>query len=358
MPSKYKKRQDGRYSTHVTVGTKPDGRPQRKTLYAKTIRELETKIAELREQVDKGNVTNYTNITLGEWAEKWLNIYKSGVEFNTKRMYSYIVESYVKPTIGFLRLKDVKTIHLQEVINSNQDKSWVVKKFKLTVNQIFEQAINNDMLAKNPAKGIKLPTIQKNTTKRALTDDEIEKIKSLNLDGKTKCFVHLLLYTGMRKSEALALTKSDINREAMEINVNKTLIFKVNQSEVKNTTKTKAGNRTLPILSPLKDTLFAYLDSLQTEELFTTKHGKTLTDTAYRHMWRKFETAMGTRAITAHIFRHNFATMLYNAEIDVKTAQILMGHDSITVMLGIYTHLGKNKIKQNIGKLEDFICDI
>jgi len=355
MPPKYKKRADGRYCTHVKIGVDSDGKSQRKTVYAKTIRELEEKAAELRRQVGIGAVVDSGNTTLGEWADLWLRTYKAGVEYNTLQMYKFTVENYVKAYLGNIKLKDVKTMHLQQVINENQDKPETLRKFRLTIVQIFEQAIINDMVVKNPAKGIKLPPVRKSTKRRALTEQEIEIIKTLSLDIKTQCFVYLLLYTGMRKSEILALTKSDIDRKRMEITVNKTLVFKVNQSEIKNTTKTSTGMRTLRILAPLKDVLFAYMDSINTDLLFTTMKGATFTDTAYRRMWAKFECAMGTKEITAHIFRHNFATMLYEADVDVKAAQTMMGHKNIQMMHDIYTHLGKTRMDKSLDKLDNYV---
>jgi len=352
MPAKYKKRADGRYSTHVAIGVKDDGKPLRRTIYAKTIRELEEKAAELRRQVGTGTVVNDGGITVGEWADLWITTYKSSVSYNTQRMYSLIVENYIKTTIGYMKLKDVKTIHLQRIINENQKKTGIVKKFRLTINQIFEQAMLNDMIVKNPAKGISLPKSQLIKEKRALTTEEVEKINSLPLDMKTKCFVMLLMYTGMRKGEALALTKKDINKSEDEIIVNKSVIFKVNQSEIKTATKTVAGMRKIPVLSVLKNMLYGYVDAIETEVLFATKEGKTLSDTAYRLMWSKFEKAMGTKEITAHIFRHNFATTLYNAGVDVKTAQEILGHKSIQVTMGIYTHLDKTKRHESIDKLD------
>jgi len=131
MPAKYKKRADGRYCTHVVIGSKPDGAALRKTIYAKTIRELEEKVAVLRRQAGMGTVVNDGGITVNDWSDLWLTSSKSGVEYKTMEMYKLLVNNYVKKYIGFMKLRDVKTIHLQRVVNENQDKCWIIKKFKL-----------------------------------------------------------------------------------------------------------------------------------------------------------------------------------------------------------------------------------
>jgi len=87
MPSKYKKRKDGRYASSVIVGADADGKPERKAVYAKTIRELEFKLSELRRQVSTGTVVKNENLTLQCWAYEWLSTYKAGVTRRTYTMY-------------------------------------------------------------------------------------------------------------------------------------------------------------------------------------------------------------------------------------------------------------------------------
>lgn len=349
-----KKRSDGRYQISIMIGYKTDGKPKRKLVYGRTQKEVQEKANELRMQYSMGlEIDN--NITVADWADVWLKTYKRGVEYNTLEMYNGITKNYIIKPLGRLKLRDVKTAHLQQIVNENQSKSWVVKKFKLTVSQMLEQAAINDLIVRNPAKGLKLPITANNQGKRALTELEMEQVKSLYLDDKTRCYVYLLLYTGMRKSEALALTKNDIDRNRMEITVSKTLVFMSNKSIIKHNPKTKAGTRVIPILEPLRDVLFRYVDSVQTDMLFLTIAGKTVTDMAYRRMWEKFERAMGTKEITAHIFRHNFATILYNAGVDAKAAQHILGHSSISVTMDIYTHLDNRKRNEATEKLNAFL---
>jgi len=349
-----KKRTDGRYQLSIQIGYTDEGKPKRKLVYGATQREVKEKANELRMQHSMGlEIDN--DITISEWAEAWLKTYKSGVEYQTYEMYRKVVKNYITKYLGDMKLKDVKTAHLQKIVNDNSHKQRTMKIFNITINQIMEQASINDLIIKNPAKGIKLPVNQESTSKRALTDCEVEKIKNLPLSCMDKCFIMLLLYTGMRKSEALAITKDDIDIAKMQITVNKTLVFKVNQSEIKHQPKTKAGARIIPILEPLKYVLVEHMGAINGELLFPASDGGTISDTSYRCMWNRFCKAIDTREITAHTFRHNFATMLYNAGVDVKAAQSILGHSSIAVTMDIYTHLGDKNRDEAASKLNDFL---
>ena len=349
------KRADGRYQLSIMIGFNDNGTPKRKVVYGKTQKEVNAKASDLRVKHSMG-LNIGCDITLGEWANVWLDTYKSGLEYNTKRMYADIVRIYIVKPLGCLKLKDVKTAHLQNIVNENSSKGRTVKLFKQTITQIFNQAIINDLVLKNPALGVKLPNIVVKNEKRALTVAESDAIPSLVLDLKTKCLVYLLMYTGMRKSEVLALSKSDIDWGANVIHVTKSLVFKVNKSDFK-TTKTKASIRDIPILVPLAPILKDYLCSINSDLLFTCEDGSSLSDTAYRILFGKFVLAMGSTDITAHTFRHNFATILYNAGVDVKTAQYILGHTSITVTMDIYTKLDNRKKDEAASMLNAYVTN-
>ena len=169
----------------------------------------------------------------------------------------------------------------------------------------------------------------------------------------------------MRRGEVLALTKKDIDLKNDKITVNKSLSFYKNTSIIKEP-KSKAGNRVIDILLPLKPYLESYLKSLDSLYLFCQTNGNLHTQTSYKRFWKgiylKINAAAGgkyhyegksktklvididaIKGLTPHRFRHNFATILYYAHVDIKEAQRIMGHSDIKILLEIYTHLDKQK---------------
>lgn len=226
--------------------------------------------------------------------------------------------------------------------------------------QIFSQAQESEYIYKNPAASIQLPK-QERKRKRALTSDEITLFTTNpDLSADEKMFVFLILYCGLRRGEALALTVNDIDMDNKKIYVNKNLIFKGNDSEIKLSPKTDAGIRSVPIVNNLTDILTEYIADKH-DCIFTMKSEKTMSKSSFRKFWERImsktkayaertKKSLGDAA-TPHIFRHTYATSLYNAGIDVKTAQYLLGHSSIQVTLDIYTHLEK----ENIDKTQDIL---
>ena len=361
MPAKYKKRADGRYLTQITVGIKEDGRPKYKNIYAKTIRELEEKAAAFKQELEKGIIVDDDGLTVAAWARKWLEVYKHGREYNTMESYNGTINTHIIPALGHYKLRDLKAHHIQEMINERAA-AGLTRTLELitgALNQMLKQAIKNEYIYKNAAADIVLPKIDK-PKKRSLTEQEKAQVTSADLDDKAKAFVFMLLYTGVRRGEALALTTNDIDLENKTIEINKNLIFVGNRPVIKNSPKTDAGNRIIPIPDVLYNLLIKYLPTLQNIFIFPSAKNVPMSESAFRRFWEKIIIILNLPAddITPHIFRHTYATTLYYAGIDVKTAQYLLGHASIRITLDIYTHLEAENNSESAKKLNSYINKI
>jgi len=357
MPSKYTKRPDGRYLVQIQTGVREDGKPLYKNIYAKTIRDLEEKAAAFRLELKNGVVVDDKSLTVAQWARHWLATYKSNKSYNTQRIYSNAVDVHIIPAIGHYKLKDIKQHHLQKLLNdmASNGLTRTVEIVKNTLNQIFEQAANNDMVYKNPVKQI---SITKNIKpqKRVLSHAELSCIYGAAFDLKEKAFVYTLLYTGLRRGEILALRQDDVNLINKTISVNKTLIFKSNQAEIQHHTKTDAGIRIVPVLNELHNTLKNYMASTRSPVLFPASNGSVMSKIAFRRFWDRILSKIDAAAeqsgirlsgrITPHIFRHTFATSLYYAGLDIKASQYILGHASAEITMDVYTHYDvKSQIK-------------
>ena len=361
--AKYKKRPDGRYATSTIVGYTDDGKPKRKTLYGRTIMELDKKVAEFKSLQNKGIIINDEGMTVEQWGKKWLELYKSAKEYNTYTMYQNALNKHIIPQLGDIRLNALKSHHIQELLNDIIQKGHhrTAEIVKLTIKQMIQQAIINEYIYKDVSLKVSLPQSKKKE-KRALTTEEKLLIEKSKLTQKERVFVDLLYYTGARRGEALALTVKDIDFINRKLIINKNLVLKDSQSDIKNSPKTDAGNRLIPLPTKLLSELKEYLANVSSIYLFTKQNGELMTKSSFRRFWdnildkmniaaggdkfSRSETAIRlvSKDITPHIFRHTYATNLYYADIDVKTAQRLLGHSNIQITLEIYTHLNNSNI--------------
>ena len=353
--ARYKKRSDGRYQSNIFIGIDPEtGKREFKTVYARSIPGLENKRAEIKDLVNKGIYADDKGMTVAKWADKWFKIDKATCGIRTKEMYESMVYRYITPGIGDIRLRDLKQSDIQLMINSHSEHHRTCEQIRMATRQMLDAAIDDGLIYKNVGLKVKLPPKYKEE-KRPLTDAEKKAISKTEFTDKEKTFIYILLYCGIRRGEVLALSKSDIDKSNKELNIRNSVTFDHGKAVLKSYPKTYSGIRTLPIPEDLKEVLWPYLDQLKGMYLFEMERKPgIMTKSSYDKFWGKiFDkinlSAGGTKDIkaiqglSAHVFRHNYATMLYYAGVDIKDAQRLLGHSNIKLTLDIYTHLDKNK---------------
>ena len=244
----YEKRPDGRYGKQAFVGYKPNGNRIMKTVYGKTIKEVEKKEREIRNMIDSGiQVTQSYRILLKDWARQWLKTYKAGVEYNTYRMYESAIEIHIIPALGAVEIPDLKTIQMQQFINElmQQGLERTAQICQLTLKQMIGQAVSERIIPYNMCDGLQLIRI-KRSEKRTLTDFEKESIHKANLTQRERVFIDIMHYAVLRRGEALGLRVTDVNLKAGTITVDKSLCFIEYTASIK-TPKTKASYRTIPM---------------------------------------------------------------------------------------------------------------
>ena len=217
---------------------------------------------------------------------------------------------------------------------------------------IWDYSIVQGWTTFNPCGAVKLPSGLPKGRRAIPDDDQIEKVKA-GVFLEFGLFPYMLLYTGMRRGELLALRWEDIDRGRKAIHVNKAVYFAGNMPMIKEP-KTESGTREIVLL----DALAAVLPKKGQGYVFGGE--KPLTKTQVRKRWLKWcreaglEAAEGS-AITPHQLRHAFATILFDAGIDVKVAQELLGHSSIQVTRDIYTHIRRSRMESTAETLNKFL---
>ena len=352
--AKYKKQKDGRYRTRISTGKfDDDGKSICVSLSARTIHELEEKVAEVKHQIAVDGLIYDSTTTFKEYASKWLEVYKGSRGVATVNMYKNILDHHCGD-INELKLKEISRMAIQNLINKNKEHPRTCEQTVLTIKQVLKSAVNEKLLTHNPCVDIELPRHIKKE-KRALTEAEIEAIKNAELDLSEKTFIYTLFGTGMRPSEMYALTKADLDYKRCCISVNKSIAFDGDIPTIA-PPKTDSGVRDVFVSKSLIKLLKEYSLTIPHLNLFGDEKGQIMKKYRYRS---KFDSIIrkifgAETDITPYTFRHNFCTMCYHQGLSLKACQAQMGHKSHKLVLDVYTHLDSQKEK--LQEKMDSIC--
>lgn len=298
-----------------------------------------------------------------EIADDWETQHREEITERTWKNY----EPHFKDIVsrhGGKQISDVTALDIINHLTIAKAKGYsatVVNSIRSIYRMIFDYAVANEYIQYNPVTSVRLPKGLKRGKRVAPTDDQI-KLICASTDAPFGLFPFFLLCTGLRKSEALALTWKDIDFESREISITKSLDYTVGANPKVKSPKTDAGYRMVPILDILYPILRKEKDQSKSEYVFPStdsnrsgKGGGLMTLRGYEGAWLRYCEAVGLMdadkpAITAHNLRHGTATLMFELGVDELTAQRILGHSRIEITREIYTDLRAAQNKKSVRK--------
>lgn len=347
------KRKDSKlYEKKITLGRDSEGALIRKSIYAKTKAELEKKVFEAKQSFLTESSCFTNDMIFSSFARSWLKTEKAGKGIRTIGMYRSIIETYLCPEIGDLYLSEITQDDLIRILQHHFTKHETCNKIKLTLCQLYEHA-ERSLLVVNPharPERLTLPP-KKKVSKRAISEKEKNALFSAELTDKERAFVLTLFYTGMRKEEALALTAADFDLKSKKVHVDKVRVWSQYENQVFLVpgAKNNYSVRDIPLPDEFIKQVGPYISSCD-GFLFgmLRKDNSLMTEHSFRWMWHHIQKALGkvepsAASLTPHLFRHNYATLLYYSNISPKMAARLLGHADTTMIMRVYAHLDEEK---------------
>lgn len=300
-----------------------------------------------REQVGE---TPIKKITVAAYIAKWLPLHKADVSQKCYADYAKQLQALAN-AIGNMKMNSVTVDDAAHVWNHYQGYSAsTIKRARMLYISLFDSGIENGYCRRNPFRGrFAQPPKAPTGSHRALTQEEITLI--LTTPHRVQLGAMLMLYAGLRRGEALALTSDDITPD--EIIVNKAVRFEGN-THVITSPKTGAGIRRVPILSPLRPFLNV------TGLVMPSARNQLMTETAFTRAWNSYLHALSLSAghpvnIRPHDLRHTFCTLIMDAGISITQAMSWMGHSDEKMILHIYDHLTESRNMASVNQVEKLL---
>ena len=337
-----KKQKDGRYKSAVVVGHRADGTPIKKYISGTTRRELEDERQRVLIKYRDGEAANAAPVLAMDWIYRYFD---TAIAPNQKPQTAHDIRGqikrYIEPHIQDKQLRAVTYFDVQDIMNGVSAKGHtLVGNIKSILKRTFAAAYAQGYIPRDPTASLvtRLPQRRSN---RAFTDDEILVLKKNLAERRTEpLLLALLFYTGMRRGEVIGLQWKDVDLKGDVIHVTQDFDYKTNALD---RLKTANARRDIPIVPALKETLKEHQGIGNSFVVHSPRDpGKPLCEATLKRKWEKVRALVG-EDVTTRTFRNNFATVMYDAGVDVLTAAKAMGHADPTTTLRIYTDLERSR---------------
>lgn len=328
-------RKDGTYMYRYT-----DVRGKHVCAYARTLEDLRVKEQTIQKELNDGTDYAAGEIIVLDLLKRYIAT-KTGVRYNTKVGYQFVLNLVSKESFGCLKIRDIKP---------SDAKQWFIKLYQdgrrySTITSVrgvlrpaFEMAVEDDIIRRNPFSFQITDVVPNDSkTRQAITGEVKERflifIRESRHYSQYYDEIIILLGTGMRVSELYGLTRADLDFEARRIKVERQLTRTRHCEYYVEKPKTASGERYIPMTD---EVYRAFQNAVQRRK----QPKVAMLEHVMKRIVDRYNDAHEDKlpSITPHVLRHTFCTEMANSGIDLKSLQYLMGHSDAGVTLNVYTH--------------------
>ena len=363
-----RQRKDGRWEGRVVIGYDEKGLPRTKNVLAKTKRECQEKLKQLRETVTGPRTEKVRpEMPFGEWLDFWYQNYvKPQIRPTTQANYEAKIYQHIIPELGKVPLNQLAQKDLQQFYARMKTSGWLIRTEQFgkglsdsmvrglhaARRSALEKAVQEELIRTNPAVGCKLPP-KRGGEMLVLGREELQRfLIQAQTEGYYELFL-LDLCTGLRRGELLALQWDDLDFKSGTLTVNKRVYEVKGQLRV-SVPKTRASIRRLVLPPGVVEVLRQYRETVNSRWMFPSpvKEDTPMTPGAVRRWLQIILERAGCKRIRFHDLRHTFATLSLENGMDVKTLSSMLGHVSAATTLDIYTHVTGDMQSEAAAKID------
>lgn len=329
-----------------------------------TMKEAKQYAKQMELEIEKnGGVYSNKTYTVNDLYEDYMKVV-GAYKYSRSTINSYTTthKLYIKDSIGSCNIKDLHYMQLQKFFNSLDVKGTATcTMIKKILSIVFKYALKNGYVSENPMSMIEIHAMDTSKKTESISEEDFNKIiewiltdhagHKVTFNARSKAVaLYLGYYLGLRKGEALALEKNDVDFVNNTVNIDKRLEYQNLKNKdyyVTHDMKTKSSKAVLPLPKPLKMVLQEWFEINPNELVCCNDKGDYLTPMVLDSMIRIVSKNMCID-FRYHSLRHSYATNIVLSGVDVKTASKLCRHSNIQTTLNIYAD-------SNIDAMQDAI---
>ena len=360
-------------------------KPDKKYTEKQLEKALNRAAVEFEEKVLNGKAAASGRLRIVDFIPQYMESAKLKLEHTTIAEYTRVINKYILPALGHIRLKDIRPAHVQKFVNMlssgeyRQDgktgalKPASVKRYYAVLQSILSAAYRLELITSNPTDSgkITLPTMDEQKTDIMCKEQLAEMLEALDREPlQLRVIIHLAIITGCRRGELTSLKWSDINFDKCEITVSKSLYqLKGEKAKTKRTKNKKKRVVSIP------EYCIELLRQLQVEQIerrlklgtawqgqednfiFTKADGSVMHPNTPTEAFNDFLERHNLPHIKFHALRHTSATLSLLNGANIKQVAARLGHSQLSTT-NRYLHAIQEADKTIANSLGDTITSL
>ncbi len=359
------------FEVRLTSRDPLSGSPKRFSAYARTLPEAKQKLREMESRSRQSLLPIDSSVSLAKWAEEWCRdvLPNKDLSGSTKDLYKGLLHTHViSSEIGRLKISALQPLRMEKFFRSELGNSSASLKRNVyaILSHLFRDAIRARILATSPLREVPRPKSIKKEARFISQEELVNLLENLKSSRYEDVF-SLILQTGLRRGEVLAISWSDVDFVKGQLHVRTSL----NSRKERGPVKTAKSQRTLDLnttaLSILKRqrarqnqdklALGNMYSPTTWDPVFTTESGSPVCPRALLRVLQnaaaklKPENLPSESSIGIHTLRHYVASKLLTSGVDLLVVSRILGHDSIQTTVDIYGHMEDSSRKSALALL-------
>ena len=352
-----RQRPDGRWELRITDGYRDDGRLRTISFYGRTKTDLKRKLDEYRKKKMSGIDLN-KSYTFAQWADIWYENHTQ-VSATTREGYKYTLR-HLKNEFGRMPLEDIRAMHVEQFLKKLRAQGKAdsaVGQCRGMLFQIMNKAEANDLIHKNPVRyAEKMRSLNPPKERESFTGEEVKLLMAKLPQNKIGLSIRLMLGTGMRTQEMLALEPRHITEDGSVITIEQAVV-RIRGGVAIGPPKSRDSYRQIPVPPKLQ---YCAIRLRDTDRKFIWEVGVKDQPCNHSHFAKKFKEAVamveGVRILTPHSCRHTYVSQLQGLGVDMETIKSIVGHAEID-MTQHYLHVQEPVRKVAVNRFSDMLVD-
>lgn len=349
-----RRRSDGWWESALTIGYDVDGKVIRKYFVAKTRAEVKKKVDDWHDKRSQGlNLSE--QYTFQKWSLIWYEHHRDNIKPVTQENYKYtlrILQEHFGPRL-LIEIRPYDIEEFLKMLRKEGRSDSAIAQCRGMLYQIFHKADANDLIKKNPvAYADKMRSTAPKKRKEAFSTDEVKLLMEKLPNDKIGLSIRLMLGTGMRSQELLALEPKHIAEDGSVIQIRQAINL-VKGTAIVGDPKSRDSYRDIPVPPNLRNIAIMLRTTTDT---YIWESPKDVQPCNPSHFRKKFKEAIatveGVRILTPHSCRHTYVSQMQALGVDLQTIQSIVGHADID-MTQHYLHVQDSIRKSAVEKFSE-----